>query len=174
MTSQSLSEPNVPHPSIGITGQRVNTRVVSVDIFRGLTMIVMIFVNDLASVKGLPWWTYHMPGHINTMSCRWFSGIPFYRRHGHSLSHQRAVEEAPFDLATLGACGLSRGQFTRDRSDSGECREQRALVGIQPNWWAFIAIVGCVLFCECLSQIRTVWRVICTSSQKHWSVSPFS
>lgn len=38
-------------------------RVLSVDIFRGLTMLVMIFVNDLASVKGLPWWTYHMrPG----------------------------------------------------------------------------------------------------------------
>lgn len=34
-------------------------RVVSIDIFRGLTMAVMIFVNDLADVRGLPWWTYH-------------------------------------------------------------------------------------------------------------------
>ena len=34
-------------------------RVVSIDIFRGLTMLVMIFVNDLADVHGLPWWTYH-------------------------------------------------------------------------------------------------------------------
>jgi heparan-alpha-glucosaminide N-acetyltransferase len=34
-------------------------RVVSIDIFRGLTMAVMIFVNALADVKGLPWWTYH-------------------------------------------------------------------------------------------------------------------
>ncbi|MFC2125755.1 DUF5009 domain-containing protein [Bacteroidota bacterium] len=38
-------------------------RILSVDVFRGLTILVMIFVNDVASVKGLPWWTYHMkPG----------------------------------------------------------------------------------------------------------------
>jgi len=41
----------------------VSRRVLSVDIFRGLTILVMIFVNDVASVEGLPWWTYHMkPG----------------------------------------------------------------------------------------------------------------
>ena len=34
-------------------------RVVSIDIFRGLTMAVMIFVNQLSGVQGLPWWTYH-------------------------------------------------------------------------------------------------------------------
>ena len=34
-------------------------RVTSIDIFRGLTMLVMIFVNDLGEVRGLPWWTYH-------------------------------------------------------------------------------------------------------------------
>lgn len=44
------------------------TRVLSVDIFRGLTMLVMIFVNDLASVKGLPWWNYHMPRGANGMT----------------------------------------------------------------------------------------------------------
>jgi heparan-alpha-glucosaminide N-acetyltransferase len=35
------------------------TRVASIDILRGLTMAVMIFVNALSSVPGLPWWTYH-------------------------------------------------------------------------------------------------------------------
>jgi heparan-alpha-glucosaminide N-acetyltransferase len=34
-------------------------RIVSLDIFRGLTMAVMVFVNALAEVHGLPWWTYH-------------------------------------------------------------------------------------------------------------------
>lgn len=43
-------------------------RVLSLDIFRGLTMLVMIFVNDLASVHGLPWWNYHMPPHVNGMT----------------------------------------------------------------------------------------------------------
>ena len=40
---------------------KTSGRVLSIDIFRGLTILVMIFVNDLASVKGLPWWTYHIP-----------------------------------------------------------------------------------------------------------------
>src|SRR3954454_7050670 len=35
------------------------SRVFSIDIFRGLTIAVMIFVNELAEVRGLPWWTYH-------------------------------------------------------------------------------------------------------------------
>lgn len=43
-------------------------RLSSIDIFRGLTMVVMIFVNDLASVKGLPWWTYHMPSKQSGMT----------------------------------------------------------------------------------------------------------
>jgi hypothetical protein len=33
--------------------------MVSIDIFRGLTMAVMIFVNAVAEVRGLPWWTNH-------------------------------------------------------------------------------------------------------------------
>ena len=37
------------------------SRVLSIDVFRGLTILVMVFVNDVAGVKGLPWWTYHIP-----------------------------------------------------------------------------------------------------------------
>ena len=40
-------------------GSSAGSRVVSIDIFRGLTIAVMIFVNELAEVRGLPWWTYH-------------------------------------------------------------------------------------------------------------------
>jgi predicted acyltransferase len=43
-------------------------RLASIDIFRGLTMAVMIFVNDLASVHGLPWWTYHAPARADVMT----------------------------------------------------------------------------------------------------------
>ncbi len=41
------------------TVTRQTQRVVSIDIFRGLTMAVMIFVNALPESAGLPWWTYH-------------------------------------------------------------------------------------------------------------------
>ena len=43
-------------------------RVVSIDIFRGLTMAVMIFVNELSGVRGLPWWTYHAPAKVDVMT----------------------------------------------------------------------------------------------------------
>jgi heparan-alpha-glucosaminide N-acetyltransferase len=43
-------------------------RVVSIDIFRGLTMAVMIFVNELSSVRGLPWWTYHALENVDVMT----------------------------------------------------------------------------------------------------------
>jgi predicted acyltransferase len=55
-------------PSTGIAGQTTSTRVVSIDIFRGITMAVMIFVNDLDSVHGLSKWTYHMPAKVDAMT----------------------------------------------------------------------------------------------------------
>jgi heparan-alpha-glucosaminide N-acetyltransferase len=55
-------------PSTGQSTRTSAPRVVSIDIFRGLTMAVMIFVNELSEVKGLPWWTYHAPGNIDVMT----------------------------------------------------------------------------------------------------------
>jgi heparan-alpha-glucosaminide N-acetyltransferase len=43
-------------------------RILSLDIFRGLNIALMIFVNELAEVKGLPWWTYHAPGKADVMT----------------------------------------------------------------------------------------------------------
>lgn len=44
------------------------TRIESIDLFRGLNVLVMIFVDNLGLVKGLPWWTYHMPENANGMT----------------------------------------------------------------------------------------------------------
>ncbi|MGC1363930.1 MAG: DUF5009 domain-containing protein [Silvibacterium sp.] len=55
-------------PSIGIAGQSTPARIASIDIFRGLTMAVMIFVNELADVRGLPWWTYHAKANWDVMT----------------------------------------------------------------------------------------------------------
>jgi predicted acyltransferase len=46
-------------PGVQGTVRTTTPRVISIDIFRGLTMAVMIFVNALSEVRGLPWWTYH-------------------------------------------------------------------------------------------------------------------
>ncbi len=44
-----MNKPNMPE------------RILSIDILRGFTILIMVFVNDIASVEGLPWWTYHLP-----------------------------------------------------------------------------------------------------------------
>jgi heparan-alpha-glucosaminide N-acetyltransferase len=50
------------------TGRVSVGRFVSIDIFRGLTVLVMVFVDNLDFVKGLPWWTYHLPREANGMT----------------------------------------------------------------------------------------------------------
>ena len=49
-------------------GSSTGARVLSIDVFRGLTIAVMIFVNELAEVRGLPWWTYHAHGNQDVMT----------------------------------------------------------------------------------------------------------
>ena len=61
-TNQSLAvSPQEIAAKVTSAGEIVTTakRVVSVDIFRGLNVLLMIFVNNVAEVRGLPWWTYH-------------------------------------------------------------------------------------------------------------------
>src|ERR1700681_3524645 len=60
-----LMEEAPPAPGVVLT---TTPRVVSIDIFRGLTMAVMIFVNALAEVRGLPWWTNHAHAWENRMT----------------------------------------------------------------------------------------------------------
>lgn len=43
-------------------------RIASIDIFRGLTILTMIFVNDLGHIKDVPWWLKHMPGDADGMT----------------------------------------------------------------------------------------------------------
>lgn len=43
-------------------------RIVSIDAFRGLTILVMVFVNQLAGVGGVPPWARHMKADADAMS----------------------------------------------------------------------------------------------------------
>ncbi|MFZ6863656.1 DUF5009 domain-containing protein [Undibacterium sp. Ji67W] len=51
----------------GISGNTA-ARSLSIDVFRGLTILLMIFVNDLAGVAGVPPWLKHMPAEVDGMS----------------------------------------------------------------------------------------------------------
>lgn len=43
-------------------------RIQSIDVFRGLTILVMIFVNELAGVRGIPAWAEHAPADVDAMT----------------------------------------------------------------------------------------------------------
>src|ERR1700757_3554393 len=62
-TSLMEAAPHVPEVVLTAT-----PRVAAIDIFRGLTMAVMIFVNALSEVRGLPWWTYHARANVDVMT----------------------------------------------------------------------------------------------------------
>ena len=42
--------------------------MLSVDVLRGLVMFAMVFVNDVAGAKGLPWWLGHYPANKSGMT----------------------------------------------------------------------------------------------------------
>jgi len=45
-----------------------NQRINSIDAFRGITIFVMIFVNELASIANVPQWMKHMPADADAMT----------------------------------------------------------------------------------------------------------
>ena len=63
-------------------------RVASIDIFRGLTMTLMIFVNELAEVKGLPWWNYHALAKVDAMTYVRYGVSCFLIHPWHDNSHR--------------------------------------------------------------------------------------
>jgi predicted acyltransferase len=48
--------------------QLTNERILSIDALRGITILVMIFVNELAGVRDIPPWMKHMPRDADAMS----------------------------------------------------------------------------------------------------------
>ena len=55
-------------PSVAIAEPNTPPRLASIDILRGLTMTLMIYVNEQSGVRGLPWWNYHMKASVDAMT----------------------------------------------------------------------------------------------------------
>ncbi len=43
-------------------------RVLSIDVFRGITILTMVFVNELAGVQNIPTWMKHLPADVDGMT----------------------------------------------------------------------------------------------------------
>lgn len=135
--------------SVGIAGQPVTTRVVSIDIFRGLVMAVMIFVNDLSNVRGLPWWNYHMKANINAMTYvdMVYPGFLFIvgmaiplavkQRLNRNASVSRLWMHVILRSISLIVMGLILANA--DKGDPGR-------IGLSHDAWGLLGLTGAVLF----------------------------
>ncbi|HTN08206.1 DUF5009 domain-containing protein, partial [Agriterribacter sp.] len=43
-------------------------RILSIDAFRGITILVMVFVNELAGIRDIPQWMKHVPADADAMT----------------------------------------------------------------------------------------------------------
>lgn len=124
-------------------------RIDSIDIFRGLTILVMIFVNEVSAVKGLPWWTYHLPEHANGMTYvdmvfpffLFIVGISLPLAIRHRLSKDASVAglwmhviARSFALLVLGIALANR-----DNADPH-------LMGMSGSTWLLLTLLGAILF----------------------------
>lgn len=125
------------------------SRVASIDIFRGLTMTLMIFVNELAEVRNLPWWTYHAPAKVDVMTYvdmvfpafLFILGmtVPIALEHRLKKSGSMVSVWLHVALRTVALVALGLILANAEQGDS-------ALMGINTNLWTILALLGAVLF----------------------------
>jgi len=124
-------------------------RLASIDIFRGLTMMVMIFVNDLDSVHGLPWWTHHAPAKVDVMTYvdMVFPFFLFIIGLSVPLAIRQRLKKNPSMLALwmhvfVRSVSLIVLGLILANAEKGDA----SLMHIASSGWATIALVGAALF----------------------------
>jgi heparan-alpha-glucosaminide N-acetyltransferase len=135
--------------SASLIEQSAPPRLASIDIFRGLTMVVMVFVNDLASVHGLPWWNYHMKANVDAMTYvdMVYPFFLFIVGLSIPLAIRQRLKKNPSTPALclhvfIRAASLIVIGLILANAESGDA----ALMHINPNAWAVLALAGVTLF----------------------------
>jgi heparan-alpha-glucosaminide N-acetyltransferase len=135
-------------------------RILSIDTFRGITILVMIFVNELAGVRDIPAWMKHMPANADAMSFVdvVFPGflfivgmaIPF------AINNRLAKGASFFELQqhilfrTLGLLVLGVFMVNAEGENYNE-----ALMGMSIDLWALLFFAAVIL----------VWKVYYTNNK---------
>lgn len=139
---------STPQTATGLIGQPVTTRVQSIDIFRGFTMAVMIFVNDLSSVEGLSRWTYHIPRDIDAMSYvdmvypffLFAVGLSLPLAVGQRLRRDPSVPRLAWHVLLRALALLTLGLILANAE-----HVNRGLVHLRGSAWALLALLGGIL-----------------------------
>jgi heparan-alpha-glucosaminide N-acetyltransferase len=133
----------------GVAVQRASVRLASIDVLRGLTMAVMIFVNELAAVHGLPWWTYHAKANVDAMTYvdmvfpffLFIVGLSMPLAIAGRLRRNPSLPALWMHVALRTAALMTIGLVL---ANAGEGDASRMM--LPPALWAVLALIGAGLF----------------------------
>ncbi len=141
-------------------------RIASIDIFRGLTMLVMIFVNDLSSVHGLPWWTYHAHEEQDVMTYVDMVFPFFLFIVGMSMPlaiTRRLKQNSSYPALWLHIAMRSIGLIVLGLILANAEKGDPARIGLSNAAWALLGLLGAILFWLVPSRDprhKTTYRVL--------------
>ncbi|GGG95570.1 DUF5009 domain-containing protein [Silvibacterium dinghuense] len=125
-----------------------SSRIVSIDIFRGLTMTVMVFVNALAEIRGIPQWSRHEPAVVDAMTYvdMVFPFFLFLVGLSLPLAIRARLKKNPSMPALwlhviLRSLSLVVLGLILANADAGS----RTLMGLSPGVWGLLALGGGIL-----------------------------
>ncbi len=131
------------------TTSHASPRLASIDILRGLSMTLMVFVNELAGVKGLPWWNYHMKANVDAMTYvdmvfplfLFIVGLSMPLATASRLRRKPSLAALWMHVVLRTASLLTLGLILAN-VDAGDA--SRML--LSPSVWAILALIGAALF----------------------------
>lgn len=112
-------------------------------------MAVMIFVNELAGVGGLPWWTYHMKGDVDAMTYvdmvfpffLFIVGLSMPLAIASRLRRNQSLSALWMHVALRTAALMTIGLVLANAEQGDASR-----MIVRPALWAIIALTGAALF----------------------------
>jgi heparan-alpha-glucosaminide N-acetyltransferase len=153
-------------PLTRITSSTRANRVASIDIFRGLTMTLMIFVNELAAIKGLPWWNYHALAKVDAMTYvdMVFPAFLFILGMTVPIALEHRLRKIPSMPALwlhviLRTIALVVLGLILANAELGS----HSLMGIDPMLWTIFALIGAVLYWNVYSgskRHQTLFKIL--------------
>lgn len=135
--------------SIARERQATTARLASIDIFRGLTMTLMIYVNEQSDVRGLPWWNYHMKAQVDAMTYvdmvfpffLFIVGLSLPIAIASRLKRNPSFPALWMHVALRTASLMTLGLILAN-VDGGDASRMI----IPPAVWAIVALIGAALF----------------------------
>jgi len=139
-------------------------RLLSIDIFRGITILIMIFVNEVAGMRDIPSWMKHMGRNADAMSFvdvvfpafLFIAGmsIPFALNNRLQKGHTKADVQLYILWRTLGLITL--GLFMVNAEE----RNKPDVMPLSINLWAILFFISAILVWNVYTFKNPIWKYI--------------